>query len=51
VQHSKTKSTKLDVGPFGAVPLVGSGFETEATEPDFDTDLPAEPQPDAEDYQ
>jgi hypothetical protein len=51
MQHPKTKSTKPDVDPFGAEPLTGSGFENEPTEPDFDADLPAEPQPEEEDYQ
>jgi len=51
VQHPKTKSSKPDVDLFGAEPLVGSGFENEPGEPDFDTELPAEPQPEEEDHQ
>jgi hypothetical protein len=51
MQHPKTKSARLDVDPFGAEPLVGSGFENEPGEPDFDAELPAEPQPGEEEYQ
>ena len=52
MQHPKTKSTKPDVDLFGgAEPLVGSGFEDEPGEPDFDPELPAEPQPLEEDHQ
>ena len=51
MQHLKTKSTKPDIDLLGAEPLAGSGFENEPAEPDFDTDLPAEPQPEAEDRQ
>jgi hypothetical protein len=51
VQHPNTKSTKPDVDLFGAEPLAGSGFENESAEPDFDPDLPAELQPEEEDYQ
>ena len=51
MQHPKTKSTKPDVDLFGAEPLVGSGFENETGEPDFDTELSAEPQPEEEDHQ
>jgi hypothetical protein len=51
VQHPKTKATKPAVDPFGAEPLVNSGFENEPGEADFDTDLPAQPQPEEEDYQ
>ena len=50
MQDAKTKSTKPDVDLFGAEPLVGSGFEDEPGEPDFDTELPAEPQPEEEDH-
>ena len=48
MQHPKTKSTKPDVDLFGAEPLAGSGFENEPGEPEFDTDLLAEPQPEEE---
>ncbi|MGO9230062.1 MAG: hypothetical protein ACLQKA_12765 [Bryobacteraceae bacterium] len=51
MQHPKTKSTTPDVDPFGAEPLVGSGFENEPGDAGFDTDLAAEPQPGEEDYQ
>jgi hypothetical protein len=50
VQHPKTKSTKPDVDLFGAEPLAGSGFENQSAEPDFDAELPAEPQPGEEDF-
>ena len=51
MQHPKTKSTEPNVDPLGAEPLAGSGFENEPAAPDFDTDLPAEPQPEKEDHQ
>jgi len=34
VQHPKTNSSKPDVDPLGAEPLVGSSFENEPTEPE-----------------
>lgn len=50
MQHPKTNSSKPDVDPLGAEPLVGSSFENEPTEPEFGTELPAEPQPEEEEY-